>query len=339
MRTGISPAGPGILRSSTSAIFTSGRGSCIWSKKMRACATGSSWSCGPGFAASWSSTSFSPGSRGMRPPRWRTRVRRDTLPRMHYLSVEEGRGRPGLRLVLTRGVPGPWGELAKAILHVKALPYAAVAQEAGGDDAVLVSWTGAANAPTAVWNDEPARRDRNGILFLAERLAPEPPLLPLDARERALALGLCDAIAGESGFGWCRRLMMVERMMRAPSLPEPARQLRDRLAWRYGWSEEAAAGAPARCAEVLGLLAARLRTQGARGSRYLVGDALGIADLTWATFAVLVRPLAPEVCPMPAQTRAMYEMKHPVVDAALDPALLAHRDFVYERHLALPLDF
>jgi hypothetical protein len=42
---------------------------------------------------------------------------------------------------------------------------------------------------------------------------------------------------------------------------------------------------------------------------------------------------------MPAQTRAMYESTHPALEAALDPALLAHRDFVYEKHLTLPLDF
>ena len=34
---------------------------------------------------------------------------------MEYLSVEEAKNRSGLRLVLTRGVPGPWGEAAKAI--------------------------------------------------------------------------------------------------------------------------------------------------------------------------------------------------------------------------------
>ena len=115
--------------------------------------------------------------------------------------------------------------------------------------------------------------------------------------------------------------------------------LRDRLAWRYGYSAEAAAAAPGRCADVLALLAARLHAQAARGSRYLVGDSLSVADLSWATFAVLVRPLPHDVCPMPAQTRAIYELKHPAVEAALDPALLAHRDFVYEKHLALPLDF
>jgi glutathione S-transferase len=258
---------------------------------------------------------------------------------MKYLSVEEGSATKGLRLVLTRGVPGPWGELAKAIFHVKGLPYAAIAQEAGSDDAALVRWTGAANAPTAVWHDEPARTDRNGILFLAERLAPEPPLLPAGARERADCLGLADAIAGEAGFGWCRRLMMVERLMRAPSLPEPLLTLRTRLAWRYGYDAAAAAAAPGRCAEVLALLARRLHAQQARGSPYLMGDALSVADLTWATFAVLVRPLPPDVCPMPAQTRAMYEAGHPAIEAALDPALLAHRGFVYEKHLALPLDF
>ena len=37
---------------------------------------------------------------------------------MKYLSVEAGSAAKGLRLVLTRGVPGPWGELAKAIFHV-----------------------------------------------------------------------------------------------------------------------------------------------------------------------------------------------------------------------------
>jgi glutathione S-transferase len=133
--------------------------------------------------------------------------------------------------------------------------------------------------------------------------------------------------------------MMVEQMMRAPSLPAPLLALRDRLAWRYGWSEQAAAAAPARCAEVLRLLAERLHAQATRGSRYLVGDSLSVADLTWATFAVLVRPLPPDLCPMPAQTRALYELKHPTLEAALAPALLAHRDLIYERHLPLPIDF
>jgi glutathione S-transferase len=90
---------------------------------------------------------------------------------------------------------------------------------------------------------------------------------------------------------------------------------------------------------VLARLTERLRQQAACGSSYLVGSALSVADLTWASFAVLVRPLPHDLCPMPRDARAMYERSHPMIEAALDPLLLAHRDFVYERHLVLPLDF
>jgi glutathione S-transferase len=137
----------------------------------------------------------------------------------HYVSVEEAIPMRGLRLVLTRGVPGPWGEAAKAILHVKKIPYAKVAQVAGENDAALVRWTGAANAPTAMYDDERPRSDRHAILFLAERLAPNPPLLPSDPDERALCYGLSHEIAGELGFGWCRRLMLLEPSDAALPLP------------------------------------------------------------------------------------------------------------------------
>ena len=41
-----------------------------------------------------------------------------------YLEVADAIGKPGLRLVLTTGVPGPWGESAKGIFDVKGIPYA-----------------------------------------------------------------------------------------------------------------------------------------------------------------------------------------------------------------------
>ena len=40
-----------------------------------------------------------------------------------YIEVEDAIERPGLRLVLTAGVPGPWGESAKGILAVKGIEY------------------------------------------------------------------------------------------------------------------------------------------------------------------------------------------------------------------------
>jgi glutathione S-transferase len=50
---------------------------------------------------------------------------------MNYRSVEEARDLPGLRLVLSMGAPGPWGEAAKSIFHVKAIPCVAVGQLPG----------------------------------------------------------------------------------------------------------------------------------------------------------------------------------------------------------------
>lgn len=253
----------------------------------------------------------------------------------HYLTVEQAIAVPGLRLVLTQGVPGPWGEAAKAIFHVKKIPFARVAQRAGVDDEALIRWTGAANAPTAVYENERPRSERQAILFLAERLAAEPPLLPRDPAERALCLGLGDEIAGELGFGWCRRLMLL-----APSeaTPPAMRPIVEKLAARYGSPDYPPARAAARCAEIMRMLAERLHAQRARGSDYLVGDGLSAADLYWATFAVMLEPLPDALCPMAPGQRAMYTASDPALRAALDPVLLRHRDLVYERHLELPVD-
>jgi glutathione S-transferase len=86
-------------------------------------------------------------------------------------------------------------------------------------------------------------------------------------------------------------------------------------------------------------LARRLHAQRARGSDTLVGDALSVADLYWATFAVMLEPLPEALCPMGPAQRAMYTARDPVLTEALDPILLEHRDRIYQRHLELPVDF
>ena len=48
---------------------------------------------------------------------------------MDYISVEEAINAPGLRLVLSAGLPGPWGEAAKAILSYKGLEFTPVCKE------------------------------------------------------------------------------------------------------------------------------------------------------------------------------------------------------------------
>jgi glutathione S-transferase len=252
-----------------------------------------------------------------------------------FVDVEEARALPGLRLVLTTGVPGPWGEAAKGICHVKRLPYVAVRQEGGGENAALADWTQQTSAPVAVWNDEPPRTTSLGILFLAERLAPSPPLVPDDADERAQMFGYCHEIIGEQGLGWSRRLMLLHPILAAAGdkTPAPIR----RMAVKYGYGAEAAEAAPWRVVAILRMLSAQLDRQRVAGRPYLVGNHLTALDIYWATFAAMLEPLPDELCPMPAGLRTLYTASGPVRDA-LDPALLAHRDHVYREYLELPVD-
>lgn len=258
-------------------------------------------------------------------------------PEPPWWEPAEARKRTGLRLVLTVGVPGPWGEAAKGIFHAKGIPFDRVIQRAGQPNVDLVDWTGESNAPQAIHGDEPPRNRWNDIVLLAERIAPDPPLLPADPTERAALFGLLHELCGEDGFGWSRRLMMLTPAMALPD-EHPGRRLVATLAGRYGWSPEAAERAPHRAAEVLRLFSDRLAAQRARGSEYLVGEALTALDIYWAAFAALLEPLPADLCAMPEGLRQGYGRRDPIVDAALDRALLAHRDRIYERHLELPID-
>ncbi len=255
----------------------------------------------------------------------------------HWLSVEDGRKSEGLRLVITAGVPGPWGEAAKAVFQVKGIDCPRVAQFGGQPNEDLVEWTGESNAPQAVYNDEPARAHWSQIIMLGERLAPNPSLLPENPEERALMFGLIHELAGEGGFGWTRRFLLFAPLMTLPP-DHSARQGVAAMAERYGYSEAGAAVTGARAAEILALLSRQWRSQRDAGREFLVGDRLSALDLYWAAFAALVEPLPHEVCPMPEMMRAAYGQKDPLMDAALDPELLGHRQRIYEEWLEMPID-
>lgn len=260
---------------------------------------------------------------------------------MHYETPERARELGGLRLALTVGVPAPWGEAAKALCHVRQIEYTPVAQLAGESNDALYAWTGVRNAPVAVWADEPPRVGWLDILMLIERIGSGPSLLPTDSALRAECIGIGNEICGESGFGWSRRLMILGKMFDGmlegdrSALPAgAARMLAD-----YRVQADEVARAPERVADILRMLAARLASQQAAGSAYLVGDALSAADIYWAAFSNMVEPLPEADNPMPAQIRALYEDVFGPAAEALDPALIAHRDRIYREHLALPLQF
>lgn len=251
-----------------------------------------------------------------------------------YVSVDEAIARPGLRMVVVGGVPSPWGEAAKGILHVKGIDWLAV--RLAYDSDALKQWAGQRSGPVAVYGDEPPRAGWDEILLLAERLAPSPALLPAEPAARDEVLALCRQICGEGGLGWTRRLQLIHAGLNDGLGFAP--KVAAYLGKKYGHSAEAGAAAGARVAERLQALAARLKAQQAAGSGYYyMGNTLTAADIYSATFMALFAPLPPADCPMDPATRTAFEALDDGTRAALDPVLLAHRNRVYREHLVLPL--
>ncbi len=250
---------------------------------------------------------------------------------MQYLTVGDSIERPGLRLVLGPGTPGPWGEAAKGIFRIKGIPFEPVAKPPEGERDLLLRWTRQTSAPVAMYEKERPRSGWSEILFLAERLAPVPRLIPRDPFERALMLGLCFEICGEHGFGWSRRLLI---------LPPDTKDEHDSMPWKYGRGDSTtSADAADRVNEILVLLAGQLHQQRARGKRFFVGEALTALDIYWATFSNMVDPLPHEQSPMADWLRGVYQPESAPGIVTPDPILIEHRDAVYRDFLALPLDF
>jgi glutathione S-transferase len=250
-----------------------------------------------------------------------------------YVSVDEAIKLGGLRMVVVGGVPSPWGEAAKGILHIKGIEWVAV--RLVYDSEPLKEWAGQRSGPVAIYEKERPRAGWDEILLLAERLAPTPSLLPKDAAARALVFGLAQEICDEAGLGWSRRLQLVHAgLQKAGGFPEPVAKY---LAKKYGYSPGAEAAVRARVVELLGMLAARLKAQREAGSRYYVGTALTAVDVYAATVMAMFAPLPPEHCVVEAGTRAAFRTLDAQTEAALDSVLLEHRDMMYAEHLELPL--
>src|SRR5690606_932402 len=67
--------------------------------------------------------------------------------RMEFMAIEDIVARPGLRLVLVRGTPSPWGQAAKAMMEYKGLDFVCAGQLPGAENAALVAWAGINSGP------------------------------------------------------------------------------------------------------------------------------------------------------------------------------------------------
>jgi glutathione S-transferase len=260
---------------------------------------------------------------------------------LKYTSLAEARNMSGLRLILgAHTIPGPWREACKSLFYVKKIPYTPVASVgADGSDRELREWTAQTSAPVAIWNDERPRSTWIEQLHLAERLQPNPQLIPTNIEDRTRMFGYINEIAGQNGFAWSKRLTMIHGTVTNPQVDEPTRNFWLKFGSKYGYSPEAAEAAPTRMIEILRFLGARLEQQKAQGSKFFIGNQLTALDIYWATFAALIQPLPPEQCPMASAFRAFYTEKNPAVTSVMSPLLLEHRDFIYRTYLELPIVF
>ncbi len=248
-----------------------------------------------------------------------------------YVSIAEGRNLPGLRLALTQGVPGPWSVAAKSIMEVKGIPFKAVPQLAAQPNEELVEWTGHNNAPIAIYNDERARVGWVEILLLAERLAPEPALIPASPEQRALMFGLAHEICGEQGYGWCARSLLFDIQ------EERGEGAYTSLKARYS-SGETTAQLVTRIGAIIAMFERQLERQRDAGSDYLIGDSLTAVDIYLMAFSNMMVAMGPDQCIMPD----FYTAIGPTLDTKLDrptpPIIITHRDRIARRHLSLPIE-
>jgi len=271
---------------------------------------------------------------------------------IEYASIAAAKQMSGLRLVLGNyAIPGPWREACKSIFQIKGIPFTPVVTgDAGAPDAAmgmhgtqseLREWTGQSSQPVAIWNDERPRASWIDQLNLAERLQPAPRLIPDDLTERVLMFGLINEISGEYGLGWMKRVLTVHSQLDNLSGDAQAREFFEFMGSKYGYTEKIAVAAPARIALILKTLDEQLASQQRAGRSYLIGDGLSALDIHWAVHCGFLNPLPPDLCPMASAFRHpdLYGNADPVINAALSPALLAHRDFIYAEHLELPVVF
>jgi len=255
-----------------------------------------------------------------------------------FVDAATARATRGLRMVVLGMLPSPWSEAAKGLFRLRGVPALAVRLIPGDPD--MAAWTGARNAPVALYEDQPPRTGWAEILALAERLGDPgaPPLVPPEPEARVRLYGLAHELAGEDGLAWCARLAMIDASFKSGgqrSFPLRAAQY---LASRYGYAPERVPAARERVRGVLALFDAELARHRADGHRYLMGATVSALDVHLATFLTPIAGLREEDCPSirPDFRRALDYLRDEE-QVRIPPALLEHRALMFQQHLAWPI--
>ena len=245
-----------------------------------------------------------------------------------YVGTAEGRAAKGVRVTIVRGVPSPWGEAVKGLLHVKGLDWLPVSFDA--QDEALAAWTGEASAPVAMFDDEAPKSGAVEIMQLIERVAPDPVLVPEAQAHQVVQMA--EQLLGQGGLAWSRRLQQVHAgLIKGAGF---SAGVAGYLAAKYGYQAEAGESYGE---TVVALLRAFSELLAASDGPYLFGVEMCAADIQLACVIGLFAPLPQEVCAMHPKARAAFETMDEETRSALAPNLLAHRDLMYATHLEMPL--
>ncbi|MFT7141417.1 MAG: glutathione S-transferase, partial [Sulfitobacter sp.] len=156
-------------------------------------------------------------------------------------------------------------------------------------------------------------------------------LYPADRTERMMMVGLINEIAGENGFAWNARQLMLNATYQAVG----DKAYKNPMLKDYQFDPDKVESVKASLNDFLAFLAKHLDTQ---PGHYLIGNQFSAADLYWAYFSNLLRPQAETINPMPGFLRKSYELTATLIDP-FDESLVTQRDWIFDQHLETPLTF
>ena len=252
-----------------------------------------------------------------------------------FIALDEAaQMKNGTRVTFVPGVQALYAEALKNICYVKKIPLIRVLhplmgidKETGEDrQAQLFDLTCQTSLPTMFHDEERPRNVWIEQLALAEEIgdADSPALIPDKFELRVEMFGLCAVVLAEDGLVWNIRILNDSPLGR-----------------KYGFSEEASSTAPAKIAEVIGLIDSHLESQEELGSRYLVGDSLTAADIYWATLSMSALPVPPEIMPKTQQNQGMLmwfegNSKIPEIAEALTQRVEDHQRYILTTYCETP---